>query len=62
MPSLRNHKYCVLLSTEEVRMLKAVASDLGVAGADVLRTDLRQRHEARFGRPPTPTPTPHTST
>jgi len=38
------------LSENEAEMLRRLAADLGVDQADVLRVEIRQKHEARFGR------------
>ena len=51
----RSHKFCVLLSENELAMLRAVASEEGVDGADIIRGGIRQKHSARFGEGFSPT-------
>lgn len=53
-PMGRTKRFTMNLSEREAVMLRELAHDAGLDQADVLRADIRQKHEARFGRAAAP--------
>jgi DNA-binding MarR family transcriptional regulator len=56
MTPQRQNQFKIMLSDEELRMVKELAEQIGVSGSDVVRQLIRREHAATIGESSRPKP------